>query len=109
LVANLDALQLEQALLNICKNAQEAISEDGNIWVHTSNNPPLIRIENDGPGIAPEVQQRLFTPFFSTKRDGQGIGLTLIRDILLQHGFRFRLETQADGLTAFTIWLRATE
>ncbi|RSK50363.1 sensor histidine kinase [Hymenobacter rigui] len=105
LVAVLDALQLEQALLNICKNAQEAIGEDGNLWVHTSNNPPLIRIENDGPGIAPEVQQRLFTPFFSTKRDGQGIGLTLTRDILLQHNFRFQLQTQENGLTAFTIWL----
>ncbi|WP_426492367.1 sensor histidine kinase [Hymenobacter sp. 102] len=105
LVASLDPLQLEQALLNICKNAQEAIGEEGNIWVRTSLHPPQICIENDGPGIAPETQQRLFTPFFSTKRDGQGIGLTLIRDILLQHNFRFELATQSTGRTAFTIWL----
>jgi two-component system, NtrC family, nitrogen regulation sensor histidine kinase NtrY len=105
LVAALDPLQLEQALLNICKNAQEAIGEDGNIWVRTVSAPAQIIIENDGPGIAPEVQRRLFTPFFSTKRDGQGIGLTLTRDILLQHRCRFRLETQPNGRTAFTIWL----
>ncbi|MBO0356751.1 PAS domain-containing protein [Hymenobacter sp. BT186] len=103
LLIDLDAQQLEQALLNICKNALEAIGENGNIWVRTSQNPPQLVIENDGPAIAPDVQRRLFTPFFSTKRDGQGIGLTLIRDILLQHHFTFSLATQENGRTAFTI------
>ncbi|SNR32875.1 sensor histidine kinase [Hymenobacter mucosus] len=103
LVVLLDPLQLEQAVLNICKNALEAIGEDGTVWVRTTNTPARLCIENNGPGIAPEVQQRLFTPFFSTKRDGQGIGLTLIRDILLQHDFTFRLETQENGRTAFSI------
>ena len=105
LLANVDPQQLEQALLNIGKNALEAIGEDGNIWVRTSREPAQLILENDGPGLAPEVQRRLFTPFFSTKRDGQGIGLTLTRDILLQHDFRFSLETQPTGRTAFTIWL----
>ncbi len=103
LVVDVDAQQLEQALLNICKNALEAIGEGGNLWVRTTQQPAQLIIENDGPGIPPEVQQRLFTPFFSTKRDGQGIGLTLIRDILLQHNFTFSLETQENGSTAFTI------
>ncbi|GAA3918782.1 sensor histidine kinase [Hymenobacter algoricola] len=106
---SLDQQQLEQALLNIVKNALEAIGENGNLTVQTTARPPVLRLLNDGPGIAPEVQPRLFTPFFSTKRDGQGIGLTLIRDILLQHGFPFRLETRPDGLTAFTIQLTAAE
>jgi nitrogen-specific signal transduction histidine kinase len=66
-------------------------------------------LENDGPGIPPEVQRHLFTPFYSTKRDGQGIGLTLIRDILLQHHFPFSLKTQPDCRTAFSIELTATE
>ncbi|WP_022822808.1 sensor histidine kinase [Hymenobacter norwichensis] len=103
LLVDLDAQQLEQALLNICKNALEAIGENGNIWVRTSSTPPQLVIENDGPGIASDVQRRLFTPFFSTKRDGQGIGLTLIRDILLQHNFTFSLATQENGRTAFII------
>jgi two-component system nitrogen regulation sensor histidine kinase NtrY len=107
---SLDPQQIEQALLNIVKNALEAIGENGNLTVQTTAQPPRLRLLNDGPGIAPEVQQRLFTPFFSTKRDGQGIGLTLIRDILLQHHFNFRLETRPDdGLTAFTIELQSTE
>ncbi|GAB3291495.1 sensor histidine kinase [Hymenobacter tenuis] len=103
MVVDLDPMQLEQAVLNICKNALEAIGEEGNVWVRTTQEPAQVIIENDGPGIAPEVQRRLFTPFYSTKRDGQGIGLTLIRDILLQHNFTFSLETQENGRTAFTI------
>ena len=103
LVVALDAQQLEQALLNIAKNALEAIGADGNIWVRTTVQPPGLTIENDGPGLTPEVSQQLFTPFFSTKRDGQGIGLTLVRDILLAHGFRFRLATNAAQCTEFSI------
>ncbi|WP_210514809.1 sensor histidine kinase [Hymenobacter terricola] len=103
LVAAFDAQQLEQALLNVTKNALEAIGHDGNIWVRTTAQPPTLVIENDGPGLTPAVSQQLFTPFFSTKRDGQGIGLTLVRDILLAHGFRFRLATNEAGRTAFVI------
>ena len=103
LVLLLDAQQLEQALLNIAKNALEAVGHDGNVWVRTTAQPPTVVIENDGPGLTPEVSQQLFTPFFSTKRDGQGIGLTLVRDILLAHGFQFQLQTAATGRTAFNI------
>ena len=103
LVIRLDAQQLEQALLNVAKNALEAIGHGGNVWVRTTAHPPTVVLENDGPGLSPEVCQRLFTPFFSTKRDGQGIGLTLVRDVLLAHGFRFRLETNEAGRTAFGI------
>lgn len=109
LLVNLDRQQLEQALLNIGKNALEAIGEDGNVWVSTTSNPPTVVLENDGPGIPAEVQRRLFTPFYSTKRDGQGIGLTLIRDILLQHHFPFQLQTEPSGRTAFRIELVPAE
>ena len=105
LVLLLDAQQLEQAMLNIAKNALEAVGHDGNVWVRTTARPPTVVIENDGPGLTPEVSQQLFTPFFSTKRDGQGIGLTLVRDILLAHGFQFQLQTAATGRTAFRIAL----
>ena len=105
LLVSLDAQQLEQVLLNVAKNALEAIGCDGTIWVRTTRRPPTLTIENDGPALTPEVRQRLFTPFFSTKRDGQGIGLTLVRDVLLAHGFRFRLDTSGFGRTAFSIEL----
>ncbi|WP_035565919.1 sensor histidine kinase [Hymenobacter sp. IS2118] len=103
LVLSFDAQQLEQALLNITKNALEAIGHDGNVWVRTTAQPPAVFIENDGPQLSPEVSQRLFTPFFSTKRDGQGIGLTLVRDILMAHGFAFQLQSQENGRTVFSI------
>jgi two-component system nitrogen regulation sensor histidine kinase NtrY len=103
LLLDFDPQQLEQALLNIAKNALEAIGHGGNIWVRTTAQPPTLVIENDGPALTPEVRQRLFTPFFSTKRDGQGIGLTLVRDVLLAHGFRFQLAPTIALRTAFTI------
>ena len=106
LLADVDAQQLEQALLNIIKNALEAIGQHGNLTIRTTRAPARLLIEDDGPGISPAVQRRLFTPFFSTKRDGQGIGLTLVRDILLAHGFAFQLETRpGERRTVFSIAL----
>ncbi|MNL76974.1 Sensor protein FixL [compost metagenome] len=60
-------------------------------------------IRNNGKPIDQEVGTKLFNPFFSTKRDGQGIGLTLTREILGNHGFDFALETRPDGWTEFRI------
>ena len=63
-----------------------------------------LSVIDNGPGIPPEVSANLFTPFFSTKPQGQGIGLMLIRDILSAHGCSFSLLTDpADHLTRFTI------
>jgi signal transduction histidine kinase len=107
LLVSADAQQLAQALLNIAKNALEAIGPGGgHVWVRTTAQPPSLRIANDGAPLGPEVSQRLFTPFFSTKPGGQGIGLVLVRDILLAHGFSFRLETEADGRTVFAVALQ---
>ena len=54
-------------------------------------------------GIPDEIKNNLFTPFFSTKKDGQGIGLTMSREILVNHGFEFDLDTTVDGTTQFRI------
>ena len=105
LIIEADAPQLEQALLNVTKNALEAIGEGGNIWVCTTSNTFSMSTENDGFPLAAEVRERLFTGFFSTKRGGQGIGLTLVRDVLLAHGFAFGLASGPGGRTAFTISL----
>jgi two-component system nitrogen regulation sensor histidine kinase NtrY len=74
------------------------------MWVCTTAQPLTLRIENDGAPLTPAISQQLFTPFFSTKAGGQGIGLTLVRDILLAHGFAFGLET-AGGRTVFGVQL----
>jgi nitrogen fixation/metabolism regulation signal transduction histidine kinase len=102
-----DSQQLTQALLNVAKNALEAIGPGGGkVWVNTTANPLTLSIANDGAPLTSEISQRLFTPFFSTKAGGQGIGLTLVRDILLAHGFAFQLETGSDGRTVFGVALR---
>jgi two-component system, NtrC family, nitrogen regulation sensor histidine kinase NtrY len=105
---SVDKNQMEQVFINILKNSLEAIEEEGRITIRLAENGPgpFVAIEDSGPGIPDEIRQQLFTPFFSTKPDGQGIGLTLIQEILLHHGFRFSLESPESGPTRFTIWMR---
>jgi two-component system nitrogen regulation sensor histidine kinase NtrY len=98
-----DNQQLELVLINILKNAMEAIGSGGEIRMILSASPVILTVENNGDPISPEIQLRLFEPFFTTKKDGQGIGLTLIREILINHGCRFSLKTREDGITAFMI------
>jgi nitrogen fixation/metabolism regulation signal transduction histidine kinase len=100
---DLDRNQFEQVLVNVLKNAMEAIHEDGRIALRLihENGRPVLRIVDSGPGIPDGVRPLLFTPFFSTKRDGRGLGLTLAQEILSQHGFDFGLENRmVDGETA---------
>ncbi|MFN0124179.1 MAG: sensor histidine kinase [Blastocatellia bacterium] len=104
LVIQCDAAQLEQALVNIIKNAIEAIGAAGTITLRLL--PGRLVIEDNGGGISDEARRHLFTPFFSTRPHGQGIGLTLIQEILDAHGFPFALESAPDQTTQFTIWLR---
>ena len=103
----IDRGQMEQALLNILKNAIEAIDGAGTIVIHTtvSAGAVTLSIEDNGPGMSVEAQANLFTPFFSTKPHGQGIGLTLVQEILAGHGFDYGLERTGDGTTRFTIVL----
>ena len=101
-----DKNQIEQALVNILKNAMEAIGGDGCITIRTGQNSrPWLAVEDSGGGIPPEVKTSLFTPFFSTKQNGRGIGLTMVQEILSQHGFHFNLDSPPGGPTRFTIWL----
>ncbi len=86
-----DQSQMEQVFLNILKNSMESIGNHGCIRISTQSDPVRIIIRDDGPGLSPESVDRLFTPFFSTKSGGQGIGLTLVREILVNHGFQFKL------------------
>ncbi len=99
-----DAQQLEQALINIVKNAMEAIELQGLITITLNPIEHQLVITDNGAGIAKGHTEQLFSPFFSTKKDGQGIGLTLVREILLNHGFEFSLNTES-GLTKFSIVL----
>ena len=104
LIVFADQQQLEQVLVNVVKNAIEAIGQTGTITVRTTPQPEAsLQILDTGKGLDETQRQNLFTPFYSTKKDGQGIGLTLIREILVNHGFSFNLEPGDDGRTVFWI------
>ena len=98
----MDASLFEQVLVNIIKNAAESIEKDGEIIVRTLSHAKVEVVDN-GKGISKEVEAKLFSPFFSTKPNGQGIGLIFIREVLMRHGCTFSLRTYADGLTRFRI------
>lgn len=100
-----DAQQLEQAIINVIKNAIEAIEKEGIIKIGLNQKQHTLTISDNGKGISEANTEQLFSPFFSTKKDGQGIGLTLVREILLNHGFEFSLKTKANQLTEFVIQL----
>ena len=106
---NADIALMTQVLVNIVKNSIESIDErgidHGEITIATTASPPTITITDNGTGLSPETEKRLFTPFFSTKPNGNGIGLLLVREILTRHRFPFSLKTENDGLTKFRIQL----
>ncbi|MGY4385066.1 signal transduction histidine kinase [Pedobacter sp. UYP24] len=81
----------------------EAISNNVIIIFKLDPLKRMLIIEDNGIGISAALSEQLFSPFFSTKKDGQGIGLTLVREILLNHGFDFSLKATESGTTAFSI------
>jgi len=102
-VINADSIQLEQALINILKNALEAsMNAKGEVTVITADYPASLTIRDTGCGIPEEIRNKIFSPFFTTKPGGQGIGLMLVCEILLNHRFTFDLQTK-DGYTEFNI------
>ena len=104
LTVQMDRGQMEQALLNVLQNAIEAQARTITVRLRSRNGArPTLRIEDSGEGFGPEAQSNLFTPFFSTKPNGQGIGLTLVREVLSAHGFDYSLHKQPGQPTTFTI------
>lgn len=98
-----DTLLFEQVMVNIVKNSVESIGQGGVITIDTLSSPARIVVTDNGAGIPRENEVSLFTPFFSTKANGQGLGLMFIREILTAHGCSFSLKTDGDGLTRFVI------
>ena len=101
ITAKMDSRQMEQALVNIVKNSIESIGESGAIQFRVRRNPTRLVIADNGAGISPGIADKLFSPFFSTKNQGQGVGLTLVREILTNHEVRFSLQTNPEKWTEF--------
>ena len=98
-----DASLFEQVMVNIIKNSAESIESQGEIIISTTNSPVCLEVADNGKGISKETAAKLFSPFFSTKPGGQGIGLIFIREVLVKHGCTFSLRTYDDGFTRFRI------
>lgn len=91
LAVSADEGMLDQALINLLQNAADALQETKKpavtIRAYFSNrNQIIIEVEDNGPGIEKDKRDQIFVPFFTTKRHGSGVGLTLVRYILLSHG-----------------------
>lgn len=94
-----DEQQLEQALVNMIKNALEALEKEGEVKLQLHAHPTRIIVADNGPGLPPDAEQEWMTPFYSNKSGGQGIGLTLVREIARQHSGRCELESLPSGWT----------
>ncbi len=110
-----DADQLKQVLINLVKNAADAIGQDGTITLRTRTEPRgrghgadacvILEVSDTGPGIPPEVQKRLFDPFFTTKASGTGLGLSIAARILEKHDGTLEYSTELKHGTTFRLVL----
>jgi signal transduction histidine kinase len=107
----IDREKIQQVLLNICLNAVESMKENGRLTIETSTDKPgggeyiQIDISDTGCGISPEVMKNIFTPFFTTKKDGSGLGLPISLRIVEKHKGTIKVESVVDKGSRFTIIL----
>jgi two-component system sensor kinase FixL len=100
-----DRIQTQQVLVNLIRNALEAMAESKRrelvpTTARLEEEAAEIAVGDSGPGLAKEIVDRLFEPFVSTKRNGMGLGLSLCRSIVESHGGRIRVsENPGCGLT----------
>ena len=110
-VCAIDPEQFQQVILNLLHNATQAMPEGGaiDIQVYTPEekevSQAIVCIRDQGIGMSPEVQDKLFTPFFTTKEDGTGLGLVTSKKIIEAHDGHIRVESQPGSGTSFFISL----
>ena len=98
---------LQLMMLNLMLNSADATKGEGHIRVLLNRNGNFadILVEDDGPGIAPDVQERLFTPFYTTKSGGTGLGLTSVKAVVHGHSGEVTVEKSSLGGACFRIRL----
>ena len=107
LAINADEKLIEQVLINLIKNAIEALDKNKNpqITIETKqiNGPAYIKVKDNGPGIPSEMMDQIFIPFFTSKKKGSGIGLSLSRQIMHLHGGSISVKSTPGVETVFTL------
>jgi two-component system nitrogen regulation sensor histidine kinase NtrY len=105
----LDAEQIRRVIINLVDNAIEAMERRGGIVVETqvdrANSVARVVVADDGPGIPPAERDKLFLPYYSTKRRGSGLGLAIVRRIVAEHGGSIEVADNTPRGTRFTIEL----
>ncbi len=103
-----NAEMIKQCLINLIKNAQEALSEGGAVTVRSRFAEAMVYLEvaDDGPGIPPELHEQVFSPFFSTKDKGSGLGLAMTRKIIGEMGGKVLLASQPGKGTTVSLALK---
>ncbi len=102
-----DTAQIEMVLLNLIRNAMDSLTDRPNPSItlvsHTDRGRVCIQVRDNGPGIDPEALEKIFIPFFTTKKTGSGIGLSLSRQIMQAHGGQLRAESVVGAGSTFTL------
>ncbi|MBI5562888.1 MAG: PAS domain S-box protein [Deltaproteobacteria bacterium] len=106
-VIELDRDQIKRVIINLIDNAVAAVSEDGAVTVETHYMEDLrlamLEVSDNGSGITPEAKQRLFEPYFSTKKTGTGLGLAIVSNIIADHNGYIRVKDNSPRGTRFVI------
>ena len=105
--APVDATQLQQVLVNLIKNAMQAMTRGGTLTLQTGEGAEgvWVSVVDTGGGIPQEQINRIFEPFFTTKKKGTGLGLMIVQRIVRAHGGKIELESHAGRGTTFRVWL----
>lgn len=108
---NADAEQLWQALLNLIRNSRQAMPDGGELTIGTwrDGGRAQLRVSDNGHGMTEDQLKQLFVPFFTTKKEGTGLGLALVQQIVTEHGGHVECESAAGQGSTFTIFLPLTE
>jgi two-component system, sporulation sensor kinase E len=103
----IDPTQIQQVLVNLIKNALQAMTTDGTLTLQTGEGADgvWVSVADTGGGIPQEQINRIFEPFYTTKKKGTGLGLMIVQRIVRAHGGRIELESQVNRGTTFRIWL----
>jgi PAS domain S-box-containing protein len=106
-VTPIDATQIQQVLVNLIKNALQAMTKGGTLTLQTGEGADgvWVSVADTGGGIPQEQINRIFEPFYTTKKKGTGLGLMIVQRIVRAHGGRIELESQVGRGTTFRIWL----
>lgn len=105
---NVDTSLIEQVLINLIVNAMEAVKDNPEPQIilsayYSPNRKIIIKVADNGPGMTEEIMDKIFIPFFSTKKNGSGIGLSLCKQIMMLHKGNIHVQSRVGEGTAFNL------